>query len=220
MSKYDKAPSKPKVLIPEGKYPALLYLAADLGHHHDTYEGKDTVKHLIYLSWELVGTKMEDGRPFVIGNNYTVSASRFGGWYLSKTSNCYKMMKAWLDTNNPQDTKKVFTDILEDRYPCVIDVEQKKRRSDPSKVDNVIASVKPYGGKALLELSNTPVDAITFFRKNYELLPDWMKRKIDSSLEATGEVIPAPQWGDGKDGAKSDQFQYNGEDIEDQDVPF
>ena len=192
MGKYDKAPLKPRVLIPEGKYPAILYLAADLGHQHDSFKGEDTIKHKIYLSWELVGTKVsdEDPRPFVIGDEYTVSASKFGGWYLSKTSNAYKMLKSWLNSDNPEPTKKVFCDLLFDAYPCVIDVVQQESRKDPSKVYNVMESIRPYKAKQVLKRENEMVDAIDFYRKNLDKLPDWLKRKIDSSLESTGEPIP------------------------------
>ena len=199
MSKYDKAPLKPRVLIPEDKYPAVLYLAADLGHQHDSFNGKDEVSHKIYLAWELVGTKMEDGRPFVIGDKYTVSASKFGGWYVAKTSNTYKMLKSWLNTSNPEDSKKIFIDLLVDQYPCVIDVAQQASRKDPTKFYNTIESIKPYKGKDKLARVNEPVDAIDFFKKNTDKLPDWIKRMVDASLEVTGEPIPKPKWDEKKD---------------------
>jgi hypothetical protein len=79
---------------------------------------------------------------------------------------------------------------------------------DGTKTYSNILSVKPYTGKKEVKMVG-PLITWGFGEEGFDELPSNIKRKIEASIEKTE-----------KDSAKSDQFQHNGEDIEDQDVPF
>lgn len=181
--------SGPKVLAPDGKFPAILYLLADLGHHRDTYEGVETIKHKIYVSFELVGTKMDDGRPFDIGREFTVSPSKFhkGDYYFAKTSNIYKLIKSWSNKDKVRTDPGVLVELLQMSYPATLTVEHIESRRVKDKVNAVIESVKPWKGKDKLVRVNEPVDCLSNMN-DFDKLPDWIQKKIKSNLERNGGV--------------------------------
>lgn len=213
---FDVPAKAPTVLAPEGKHTAILYLIADLGHHKDTYDGVETIKHKIYLAWELVGTKMEDGRPYVIGKEYTVSPSKFheGGYYFAKTSNIYKIIKSWGNQEKVRTDPGVLVELLNSAYPATINIEHQIARKDATKTYAVIDSVKPYKGKDKPVRVNEPVDGISKLATDFEKLPEWIKKRINSSLEKNGGV-PRRVYDDAPD-----QDPTNGSDTYDFDIPF
>lgn len=190
-SPFDIPVTTPRVLAPEGKHTAILYLIADLGHHKETFEGDESIKHKIYLSWELVGTKMEDGRPFVIGNDFTVSPSKFheGDYYFAKTSNIYKIIKSWSNQEKVRTDPGMLVELLDTAYPATINVEHQTSRRDPEKTYSIIASIKPFKGTGKPVRVNEPVNHIApKTQESFGKLPDWIKKKIGASLELNGGV--------------------------------
>lgn len=203
--------SGPRVLAPEGKFPAVLYLVADLGHHKDAYDGKETIKHKIYLGFELVGTKMEDGRPYAIGKEFTVSPSKFhkGDYYFAKTSNIYKLIKSWANKDKIRTDPGVLVELLKLAHPATITVEHIESRRDATKTYAVIESVKPYKGKDKVERSNEPVDCLSNM-DDFDKLPEWIQKKIKGNLENNGGV---PE-------IRYDDAPGAGDDLDDASVPF
>ena len=187
MGVFDPKPQKKSELPEEGKHPAVLYLIADLGSHKDTYEGKETIKRKVYISFELVGTKMEDGRPFVIGEEFTVSPSKFGGYYISATSNLFKLLKSWGDVKDCRKDLKFLSDLLNSQHPASVFVGIVDKRNKPGEKKAIIESVKPYKGSETLARVNPPVDAISN-PEDFEKLPVWIKKRIEASLERNGGI--------------------------------
>lgn len=212
---FDVPQHAPRELPPEGKHTAVLYLIADLGHHRDTFGGEEKIKHKIYLSWELVDTKTEDGRPFVIGRDYTVSPSKFqkGGYYFAKTSNIYKTIKSWANKDKIRTDPGILVDLLKASFPCSITIEHQESRRDATKTFAVIESVKPYKGKDKPERTNEAVDCITNY-DDFDKLPDWIKKKINANLERNGGVPEEALT------PKFDEPQTESGDYLDDSIPF
>jgi hypothetical protein len=63
--------------VPAGTHPAICYRVIDLGTQEITWEGKIKHQRKILVSWEIADAelRMDDGRPFSIGNRYTWSMS-------------------------------------------------------------------------------------------------------------------------------------------------
>ena len=215
-SPFDIPQKAPRVLVPEGKYTGILYLIADLGHHRETFEGKETIKHKIHLAWELVGTKMEDGRPYVIGKDFTVSPSKFhaGEFYFAKTSNIYKLIKSWSNQEKVRTDPGVLVELLNTAYPATINVEHKEPRDKTKPPYSVMDSVKPYKGKDNPVRVNEPIDGVSKLATNFEKLPEWIQEKIEASLERNGGV-PERVYDDAPDPDPN-----NGAEAGDDDLPF
>lgn len=62
-------------LAPEGTHLAVCYRVVDLGTQMVEWQGQKKPQHKILISWELPDEKMDDGRPFTIGQRYTLSSS-------------------------------------------------------------------------------------------------------------------------------------------------
>ena len=66
--------SQPFELCPAGSHIAVCYQVIELGTQQDNFEGKITNRFKIWLGWEIADEVMEDGRPFMIGKEYTLSS--------------------------------------------------------------------------------------------------------------------------------------------------
>lgn len=191
MSIFDQpSESRPREIPPADKYPALLTKIIDLGTHTDTYEGVERLKHELELTWELVGSKMEDGRPFFVSVTYTMTNGKFGP-YFAKTSNIFKMLKAWTGKDEKVcKNVRILGELVRSDFPATITVEHQESKKvgldGKPKVYANIESIKPYKGKEKLVRVNDPV----FFSigGDYSALPAWQQEKIKSSLELNGGV--------------------------------
>lgn len=64
-------------MAPAGTHPAVLVGLIDLGTHTETFQGqapKDAQK--LYLIWELTSEHDSQGRPFLVGQEYTYSLGK------------------------------------------------------------------------------------------------------------------------------------------------
>lgn len=175
----------PRELIPEGKYPAVLYLVVDCGTREDTYQGVSRLKHEVYLCWELVGTKMADGRPYAIGNFYNLTDGKFGP-YFAKSSNANKMLRSWTGLDEKACSKaNLLGKLVEEQTPCFIQVGEQQGKKDPTKTYNIIESVKPYKGKDIEPRFNAPVLYALLDGPVPDEVPDWLHQRISDCLENT-----------------------------------
>lgn len=181
-------------LIPEGKYGCRLFMVVDYGTHPATWEGVVKDKHEIYLAWELIGQKMADGRPFIIGKRYTVTNGSYGP-YLAKTSNLHKVLRTWLDLNEKEAARvgnlteqyKFWKSLL-GGVPASITIGQEKDRKDDTKWYNMIESIKPYKGAELGDIENKPVFYILGKSKDnpgedWDKLWPWQQKIVESCNE-------------------------------------
>jgi hypothetical protein len=73
--------------VPEGNHVAACYRIVDFGTQTILFSGKEKKQHKILISWEIPDEKMEDGRPFTIGQRFT--------WSMSKKATLRKSLESW-----------------------------------------------------------------------------------------------------------------------------
>ena len=185
------APQKVKTLAPEGAHPAMLYSIIDLGTKMDSFQGATPQpKHEIQLTWELLDTQMEDGKPYVISKAFTVTPSQYeaGAFYFAKTSNINKLLQKWTGKDDKVCSKTyTLTDMVHNNTPCTVTVEHIEGRKDASKVYDVIESVKPYKGKEKLKPFN-PRLILDLDDKLPEGIAPWIVTRRADCLEFNGGV--------------------------------
>jgi len=178
---------KKKELVPEGKHPARLIWAIDLGTHDGEFEGKKTLKHQIYLCWELVDSAMADGRPFVVGKRYTVSNGEYG-LYIAKTSGFHKMLRLWQGWPEKAASRlENVTKLLAENAPAYIQVAHVTDKEDPTSTRAYIELVKPYTGPNLSKPEN-PTVGYAIGGDNLEEVVEWARKEIATSYEMNGGV--------------------------------
>lgn len=177
-----------KEIIKEGKYTAVPYLIVDCGSREDTYNGETRVKHEVYFAWELVDTKMADGRPFALGNHYSITDGNYGP-YFAKTSNMNKLLRGWLGIDEKAASKPALIGkLIREQTPCTITVGEQQGKKDPTKTYNIIEKVAPYKGKDKPQRVN---EALMYgppgspFPEN---MPEWLKKRVEACMELNGGV--------------------------------
>lgn len=73
--------------VPAGNHIAVCYRVIDLGTQRGEYMGKENHKRKVLISWEIPDEKMEDGRPFTIGQRFT--------WSMSEKATLRKVLESW-----------------------------------------------------------------------------------------------------------------------------
>jgi hypothetical protein len=73
--------------VPPGNHIAVCYRVIDLGTQEGEYMGKKNRRHKILISWEIPDEKMDDGRPFTIGQRFT--------WSMDEKANLRKVLESW-----------------------------------------------------------------------------------------------------------------------------
>jgi len=163
---------------PKGMHNATCFRLVDVGTHEETYEGETKKRHSIFIYWELNDVKMEDGQPFSIMKQYTLS--------LNEKSALYKDLCAWRKKQFTDEELKGFdlTNVL--GVTCDIDIGETKTGKS-----KVIAVYSPDGGAKKQPTVNEPIafDIDEYIAGNKDMiglwvdLPAWVQSKIDESFE-------------------------------------
>ena len=72
---------------PTGTHSAICIGFYDLGTHPNEYQGVTSMKHQVFIRWELPEEQTDDGRPFTIGQFYT--------WSMSENAKLRAHLEAW-----------------------------------------------------------------------------------------------------------------------------
>lgn len=104
---------------PSGTHVAICFRVIDLGTQHGEYEGKETIRSQVLVSWELPGELMADGKPFSVSRFYTNS--------LSEKANLRKDLAGWRgrDFTDQELQKFDLATIL--GKPCLVSVIHDKK---------------------------------------------------------------------------------------------
>ncbi len=73
--------------VPEGNHIAVCYRVIDFGTQKIEWMGKEKHQRKVLVSWEIPDEKMEDGRPFTIGQKFT--------WSMSEKANLRAVLESW-----------------------------------------------------------------------------------------------------------------------------
>lgn len=197
--------------VPEGTHFAVCDMVVDLGKQRTTYMGDTTIKHQVYIRWQIPAERVEwtDGEgvkkegPAVIGKVYTAS--------LSEKANLRKDLQAWRGRAFTEEELRKFDIANLIGAPATISVTHKPRESG-----GVYANVTSIGGlpkgmdkpqvegEALVYGDETP--------NSYDRLPKWIKEKVDAQVRD----VPA----DRHDERNPPPAEYADLDDDMSDVPF
>lgn len=73
--------------VPAGNHIGVCYRVIDLGTQRGEWQGKENFRRKVLISWEIPDEKMEDGRPFTIGQRFT--------WSMSENAALRKVLESW-----------------------------------------------------------------------------------------------------------------------------
>ena len=161
-------------LAPAGTHLAICYMVLDLGIQKTSFEGQDGQTHKCFVGWELPNEKMDDGRPFVISKEYTVS--------VSPKSNLYADLVSWRGREFTDEELGGFDIFNVMGAPAMLSVVHKT-----SKKGNNYAAVGAVS-KAMkgMEIPKPENPLIKFSLSDGTPMPegiyDWLKDKINSRV--------------------------------------
>ena len=192
--------------VPQGTHFAVCDMLVDLGKQNTTYLGDHSVKHQIYLRWQIPAERVEwtDGvgvkreGPAVIGKTYTLS--------LGEKANLRKDLQSWRG--------KVFTEaeLAGFDVTCLVGIAATVSVTHTEKNGKTYANVGSIGGiPKNMDKPKAEGPTIIYDADNstgYDDLPKWLREKVDARITEKPKVSPpAPQGPQGFD------------DLDD-DVPF
>lgn len=102
-------------LAPSGTHRAVCYALYDLGTHVETggkYPGKSARK--VRICWELTDELMKDGRPFTVGEKYTLS--------LSDKATLTKVLNSWRGKPFTDEERLGFDVSKLAGIPCLVTI--------------------------------------------------------------------------------------------------
>ncbi len=165
--------------VPQGNHIAVCYRVIDLGTQRGEYMGQQKVQHKLLISWEIPDEKMDDGRPFTIGQKFT--------WSMSEKANLRKVLESWrgkafVDEDfsaNGFDIKNVIG------VGCMVNVvHEKKGEKTYSNIASVarlpkgLTAPAPVNKRSYVWLSKEE-----FVQKNFDELSDNLKTIIQAAPE-------------------------------------
>ena len=164
-------------LPPAGNSVARCYAVVDLGMQERHWSGQVNFKRIVRISWELPDELMEDGRPFSITQNYTLS--------LGEKANLRKDLESWRGRQFTEEELHGFDlkNLL--GVPAMINVIH--RHADNGKTYANVGAVSPLPkGLECPPAVNAPL----FFsleepgwEQKYNDLPEWLQGKINTVIE-------------------------------------
>jgi len=185
-------------LAPQGNHLARCIMVCDLGEQERTYNGETKIVHQVRINFEIQET-MSDGRPFVIGQNYTLS--------LSPKAILRKHLEGWRGRTFTTEELEGFDLFCVAGLPCMVQVLHNPSKDGLKNYANInsISSV-PKG----VEVPNAVNEIVTYSTAEHDQavfdgLPEWLRDKINRPSVEMANV-------DGEPVASTD--------FEDDDIPF
>jgi len=187
-------------IAPAGTHLAICYQMVDLGYQTDNYG----TKMKVYLGFELCNEKMDDGRPFMIGQMYTNS--------LNEKANLRVALESWRSAKFTEEQCGGFDlrNVL--GKPCILNIVHNDNGG------KTYANINDYGKgiAAIMKGMEIPAqvnpsvvyDMDQHDQAVFDALPEWMQTKIKEAGQRV-ETISAPA---------SEQPVPEFEDLED--LPF
>jgi len=178
----------PKEYPLPGQYDARLVTVVDIGTSVDTFEGKEILKHGVFISFELIGTQDSSGKPFLVGKEYRLTNSKN---YVDsrgnptvriyEKSNLFKLLKKWL---KPEDEKaitrvSILGALLKKNAAIKLLIEVELRPDGKKRVS--IEGVKPGDESIAAPASKTLGYEIG--APGLDSLPQFLQKKIKACYE-------------------------------------
>lgn len=176
---------------PIGAHPAICYSIVDLGTHMKAFQGQDPKPTpLMQISWEFPNLpkqtfdEAKGPQPLAIHQEYTVS--------LGDKAKLFKVLQAWRGVN-PVDLEKELPMFV--GQPCLINVIHNQDKQNPNiKYGNIAGNgtgiMRLPQGMQIGQMSNPKMffNLDQYSHDKFIQLPEWIRKKIQSSLEWSGIV--------------------------------
>lgn len=169
--------NKPSTPAPEGAHPARLVRVVDLGTQISTFQDKEISARKLSLAWELYGEKMEDGRPFMVSERYTMS--------LNEKSSLHKLLASWLGKEFDKASQAGtfdFSSLL--GRACLVTVNHKVSKT--GSVFAKLAGVTQLPKGLMAETQCNPSVMFDLSKPDMDIyagLPRWQQEEIAKSPE-------------------------------------
>lgn len=183
---------------PAGAYVARCFRVIDLGTQTWSYNGETKRAHQVLINWEL-SKKMDDGKPFTIGEKYTVS--------LNEKANLSKMLEGWRGRKFTDaeragfDLKNVLGKV------CLLNIVHVSRNG---KTYANVASAMPVPEGLP---SPEPVNELRFYSIEAGQVPDYIPKFAKDLILKSPEYQMA-------NSSQSGGSSGVGSDFDDDDIPF
>jgi len=159
---------------PAGNHLAVCFELVDLGTQENWFEGKQKIRPEIQIGWEIPGERMEDGRPFMIGQRYTFS--------MHEKAKLRHHLESWRG--------RPFTELEFETFDlrnilgksCMLQIIH-NQKGDKTYANLASIAALPKGLSPATETEN-PMLYFSFeepTEKEFLALPDWMKEVISKS---------------------------------------
>lgn len=183
MSIYATNNAVTRELIPAGNYIARCYQMIEIGTVTENIMGKQVIQKKVRIGWELptelrVFDPAKGEQPLVISKEYTLS--------MNEKSNLRKDLKSWRGKDFTEDEASKFDITKLISKACMLNIIHKPGKSDPSKVYEQISGIAsiPKGVTVPAQINPTfELNYDSFNTELFEALPDFIKQKMQGSLE-------------------------------------
>jgi hypothetical protein len=167
---------KPRELPPAGSHIGVCYSIVQLGTQATEFEGKRELKSQIRISFELPGTRMADGRLFVIGRTFTYSSD--------PRAQLRCEIESWL--GRPLANEEFGRLDLAERLGCSAIVGVKHASGKNGDYAQLTGILKPPQGVPERQPLINPAVVFSlaaFDLETYRQLPNWLQEVIARSPE-------------------------------------
>lgn len=169
-------------IAPAGQFAAICCKVIDLGSHRSDVYDKDI--HKVRLTWELHGENqvgsgvgnMDDGKPFLVDGEYTLSLSDMG--------RLRPMLESWRGRPFTEEELEGFDLEKLLGVPCMVTVQHEvsKKGKTYAAVKSVTPLLKSLQKPAQVNRS-LAFDIDPWDQKGFEELPEWLRERIKLSTE-------------------------------------
>jgi hypothetical protein len=195
-------------LIPSGNYVARCYQMIEIGTVMENFPTGPKQQTKVRIGWELptelrVFDEAKGEQPLVISNEYTLS--------MNEKSNLRKMLASWRGKDFTEEEAKCFDVTNLVGVPCFLNIIHKPKKTDPSSIYESIGSISalPKGFKPEPPVLKPFVLSYdSFDEEKFNSLPDFIKQKMQGSLEYTAMKTPNL-----KHMHESEDFNNNPDDL-------
>lgn len=171
-------------LTPAGNHVARCYAVVDLGMQTTVFSGEESTKRKVRISWELPLAKMEDGRPFSVSQNYTLS--------LSEKANLRRDLQSWRGRSFTEEELQGFDLFTVLSVPAMVNVVH-NTKGDKTYANVGSVSPMPQG----MECPPLVNDLLKFSLDEYSpevfgALPEWLQKKINTRGVQSPQAVRDP----------------------------
>jgi len=180
----------PRELIPTGNYIARCYKMIHIGTVEEIILGEKKILNKVRIGWELptelrVFNQDKGEQPLVIDKEFTLS--------LHEKSALRSVLKSWRGKDFTEDEAKCFdiTKLL--GVQCMINIIHKPSKKDANKIYEEIAGITavPKGITVPAQINPTfCLDYDNFDEVKFSALPDFIKQKMQTSMEYSALIQP------------------------------